>query len=312
VNRRGFNPTQLAHTYSIVARDPQTGHLGVAVQSHWFAVGGLVCWAEAGVGAVATQSVVKVDYGPLGLARMRAGLSAPQTLSELVAADNGRELRQVAMVDAQNAVAAHTGTRCIAEAGHVTGDGFSVQANMMANAQVWPAMASAYRDAQGGLAERLLAALDAAQAVGGDIRGKQSAAMLIVAAEPDPQPWQGILLELRVDDHPQPLQELRRLVNLQRAYEHMNHGDDLLGQDRVQEALEEYRTAAQMAPQIPELPFWHAVTLADLGRMDEALPLFRGVFERDPNLATLVQRLPASGLLRDDEGMMSRILSTAS
>lgn len=311
VNRRGFHPSELAHTYSIVARDPQTGQMGVAVQSHWFAVGGQVCWAEAGVGAVATQSVVRVEYGPQGLDRMRAGLSARKALDELVVADDGRDLRQVAMVDAHNVVAVHTGSRCIAEAGHELGDGFSVQANMMANAQVWPAMALAYREAQGELADRLLAALGAAQAVGGDIRGKQSAAMLIVAEEPHPKPWQGMLLELRVEDHPEPVRELRRLVDLQRAYDHMNRGDELLAQNRVQEALEEYRTAAQMAPEIPELPFWQAVTLADLQRMDEALPLFRDVFARDPNLATLVQRLPASGLLRDDPQMMSRILSTA-
>jgi uncharacterized Ntn-hydrolase superfamily protein len=263
------------------------------------------------VGAVATQSVVKVDYGPQGLERMRTGLSAREALSELLATDEGRDLRQVAMVDAAGTVAVHTGSRCIAEAGHEIGDGFSAQANMMANARVWPAMARGYQEAQGDLAERLLSALDAAQAAGGDVRGKQSAAMLIVSAEREPEPWKGIVFELRVEDHPEPLRELRRLVTLQRAYEHSNRGDELLGQDRIEEALQEYRTAAEMAPQIPELPFWQAVTLADLKRMDEALPLFRDVFARDPNLATLVQRLPASGLLRDDAQMMARILSVA-
>jgi uncharacterized Ntn-hydrolase superfamily protein len=242
---------------------------------------------------------------------MRTGSGSSQALSELVAADEGRDLRQVAMVDAQGTVAAHTGSRCIAEAGHELGDGFSVQANMMANAEVWPAMARGYREAPGDLAERLLAALDAAQKAGGDVRGKQSAAMLIAAGQPQPQPWEGILFELRVEDHPEPLQELRRLVSLQRAYEHSNRGDELLGQDRVEEALQEYRVAAEMAPQIAELPFWHAVALADLDRMDEALSLFRNVFARDPNLVTLVQRLPASGLLRDDAHMMARILAVA-
>jgi len=307
---RKIAPSQLACTYSIVARDAHTGQLGVAVQSHWFSVGALVCWAEAGVGAVATQAMVEVSYGPLGLERMRKGLSASQALTELLAADDGRELRQVAMVDAQGHVAVHTGTRCIAEAGHDTGEGFSVQANIMANKDVWPAMARAYREAQGDLTERLLAALDAAQAAGGDLRGKQSAAMLIASAEPSAERWKGILLELRVEDHPEPLLELRRLLNLHRAYEHMNQGDVLLGEERVDEALEQYRTAAQIAPQITELPFWHAVTLADLGRVDEALPLFRDVFGRDPNLALLVQRLPRSGLLRDDPQMMARILSS--
>jgi uncharacterized Ntn-hydrolase superfamily protein len=283
----------------------------VAVQSHWFSVGSLVCWAEAGVGAVATQSVVKVDYGPLGLRHMRAGLPAPAALAELVAADEGHGLRQVAMVDASGQVAVHTGRRCIAEAGHETGEGFSAQANMMANRKVWPAMAQAYRETRGHLAERLLAALDSAQAAGGDVRGKQSAAILVVAGEQAAQAWQGVILELRVEDHPEPLIELRRLVTLHGAYEHMNRGDELLGDGHVEAALDEYRAAAQMAPNIPELPFWHAVTLADVKRMDEALPLFRQVFEQDSSLATLVQRLPAAGLLRDDREMMARILAVA-
>ena len=303
-----FRPSELAHTFSIVARDPATGQLGVAVQSHWFGVGRLVCWAEAGVGAVATQAMVKVSYGPLGLERMRQGLTAPQALAELLAADDGRELRQVAMVDARGHVAAHTGQRCMAAAGHEVGDAFSVQANIMANAQVWPATASAYRAARGDLADRLLATLDAAQAAGGDLRGRQSAALLVVGGERCAEPWAGVRVELRVEDHPQPLVELRRLLTLHRAYEHMNAGDDLLGQNRVEEALLEYRAAAQMAPQIPELPFWHAVTLADMGRVEEALPLFRTVFTADPNLATLLERLPAAGLLHADPPTLARIL----
>jgi len=307
-----FRPSELAHTFSIVARDPATGQLGVAVQSHWFGVGREVCWAEPGVGAVATQSLVKVSYGPLGLERMRRGLSAAQALADLLAADEGRELRQVAMVDARGRVATHTGRRCMAAAGHETGDGFSVQANIMVDATIWPAMAGAYRAAQGDLADRLLAALDAAQAAGGDLRGRQSAALLVVGAERCAEPWAGVRIDLRVEDHPQPLVELRRLLTLQRAYDHMNAGDDLLGQNRVEEALAEYRTAAQMAPQIAELPFWHAVTLADLGRIEEALPLFRTVFAADPNLATLVERLPAAGLLHASAPVLARILQCRS
>ncbi len=308
MSRSVFRPSELAHTFSIVARDSTTGQLGVAVQSHWFGVGRLVCWAEPGVGAVATQAMVRVSYGPLGLERMRQGLSAQQALAELLAADDGRELRQVAMVDAHGHVAAHTGQRCMAAAGHEAGDAFSVQANIMVDSQVWPAMATAYRAAQGDLADRLLAALDAAQAAGGDLRGRQSAALLIVGAQRCAEPWSGVLVELRVEDHPQPLAELRRLLTLHRAYVHMNAGDTLLGQSRVEEALVEYRTAARMAPHIPELPFWHAVTLADLGRVEEALPLFRAVFASDPNLATLVERLPAAGLLRADPPLLARIL----
>jgi uncharacterized Ntn-hydrolase superfamily protein len=300
--------SRLAHTFSIVARDPTSGRMGVAVQSHWFSVGSVVTWAEAGVGAVATQALVEVSHGPLGLHLMRGGRSAHEALRALLAADEGRDLRQVALVDSEGRVATHTGPRCIADAGHVIGEGFSVQANMMAVPAVWPAMADGYRGSSGDLAERMLAALEAGQAAGGDIRGRQSAAMLIVGAESTGRPWADEVLELRVEDHAGPIQELRRLVTLHRAYEHSNRGDDLLGSGRVQDALEEYRMAAQIAPQIEELPFWHAVTLADLGRVDEALPIFRQVFAVNADWAVLVQRLPAAGLLRDDPEMMGRIL----
>ncbi len=308
---RSIAVSNLAHTYSIVARDVHSGELGVAVQSHWFSVGSLVCWAGAGVGAVATQSIVRVDYGPLGLERMRAGMSAQEALAELIVKDEGRDLRQVGMVDCNGRASAHTGQRCIAQAGHVVGEGFCTQANMMTSASVWPAMAQAYRKAQGDLSERMLAALEAAQEAGGDVRGKQSAAMLVVGPKRMRRRWEGVLLDLRVEDHPEPLVELRRLVGLHRAYQHMNCGDDLLAQQRVEEALEEYAAAARMAPEIAELPFWHAVTLADLQRMDEALPLFREVFARDPKLAVLVQRLPAARILREDREMMAQILSAS-
>jgi len=301
------HPARLAHTFSIVARDPQSGEMGVAVQSHWFSVGSVVTWAEAGVGAVATQALVEVSYGPLGLTLMRAGKPAAEALAALLAADEERGLRQVAMVDAAGRVAVHTGARCIADAGHEAGEGFSVQANMMASPDVWPAMARAYREAAGDLAGRMCAALEAGQAAGGDVRGKQSAAILIVKPVSTGRPWADTVMELRVEDHPEPIRELRRLVGLHRAYQHMNRGDELLGAGEVEEALHEYRAAAGMAPEIEELPFWHAVTLADLGRVDEALPIFRDVFARNRDWATLLTRLPQAGLLRDDPEMMGRI-----
>jgi uncharacterized Ntn-hydrolase superfamily protein len=303
--------SKLAHTFSIVARDPASGEMGVAVQSHWFSVGSVVTWAEAGVGAVATQSFVEVSYGPLGLALMRANKSAPDALASLLATDEQRELRQVAMVDAHGQITAHTGARCIADAGHETGEGFSVQANMMACPDVWPAMARAYRETTGDLAERMMAAMEAGQAVGGDIRGKQSAAILIVKPVSTGRPWADTVMELRVEDHAEPIRELRRLVGLHRAYQRMNRGDDLLGAERVEEALQEYRAAAEMVPEIEELPFWHAVTLADMGRVDEALPIFRDVFARNADWATLLTRLPPAGLLRDDAEMIQRILALA-
>jgi len=308
---RPLRPSKLAHTFSIVARDPQSGRFGVAVQSHWFSVGSVVTWAEAGVGAVATQAMVDVSYGPLGLDLMRGGKSAPQALKALLTADEHQALRQVAMVDAEGRIAAHTGERCIADAGHTTGEGFSTQANMMATPDVWPAMADAYRSSDGDLPERLLAALKAGQAAGGDIRGEQSAALLVVASASSGRPWGDTVVELRIEDHGEPIQELERLLTLHRAYEHMNRGDDLLGSGQVEEALEAYRTAATMAPQIEELPFWQAVTLADLGRVEEALPIFREIFAENADWCTLIQRLPAAGLLRDDAEMMERIVSAS-
>ncbi len=301
----------LAHTYSIVARDPKTGDFGVAVQSHWFQVGPTVPWAEAGVGAVATQSFVKVDYGPRGLALMRGGASAEEALQKLLAEDPQRDVRQVAMVDRQGRVATWTGPRCIAAAGHKQGAGYSVQANLMDKATVWEAMARAYEAAPGDLAERLMAALDAAEAEGGDVRGRQSAALVVVRAAAPAEPWQGRLVDLRVDDHPAPLVELRRLLTLHRAYEAMNQGDDALAAGKNDEALAHYTRASALAPEIAELPFWQAVTLFTSGQEDRALAIFRDVFAREDRWARLVPRLPAAGLLPDDAKKIEKILSVA-
>jgi len=300
----------LAHTYSIVARDPKTGELGVAVQSHWFSVGSIVTWAEAGVGAIATQSFVDPGYGPRALDLLKGGVAAPDALARLLAADAQRDVRQVAIVDAQGRVAAHTGAKSIAGAGHHVGAQYSTQANLMANGKVWPAMADAFEKAPGDLADRLLAALDAGQAVGGDIRGRQSAAILIVKPTSSGKPWSGAdrVFDLRVDDHPEPLVELRRLVRLQRAYNRANHGDELMSEQKVDEALKEYAAAAQIAPEIVELPFWHAITLASIGRGDEAAPIFKAVFAKEPAWADVVPRLPAAGLLPDDKTLIDRIV----
>jgi uncharacterized Ntn-hydrolase superfamily protein len=297
------------HTYSIVARDEKTGQLGVAVQSHWFAVGSLCPWVEAGVGAIATQSMTEPAYGPRGLEALRSGKPARQVLEELLAVDESRELRQVAIVDAQGQIAVHTGARCISDAGHQIGKGFSVQANMMLNASVWPAMAAAFEQAQGDLSLRMLAALQAAQSAGGDIRGQQSACMLVADGIKSDQPLEHLLVDVRVDDSTQPLVELERLLNIQRAYNLMNQGDALLAENEMKGALEKYGQAAALAPDIDELPFWQAVTLADMGKVEEALPIFAQVFKQNPNWVELVQRLPASELLRDDPQMMRRILS---
>jgi uncharacterized Ntn-hydrolase superfamily protein len=296
-------------TYSIVCRDPATGEIGVAVQSHWFSVGPIVPWAEAGVGAVATQSLVDPAYGPLGLDLMRAGRSAPAALASLVAGDDGRAVRQVAMIDAQGRVDTHTGPRCIAAAGQVV-DGehqFSVQANLMERDEVWPAMAEAYRAATGDLADRMLAALEAAESAGGDIRGRQSAALLIVAPESTGKPWVDRRFDLRIEDHPEPLRELRRLVRLQRAYLHMNAGDAAIEHGNFEEASREYAAAEELAPEIVEIPFWHAVTLAAGGKVEPSLPVFAEVFAREPIWADLVPRLVDAEILPDQPGLIERI-----
>jgi len=307
----GLRTVRPVSTYSIVARDPKTGQMGVAVQSHWFSVGAVVPWAEAGVGAVATQSMVDPAYGPLGLAAMRVGRSAPDALKGLLAGDEGRDLRQVAMIDASGHVAAHTGKRCIMPAGNITDEQgqFSVQANLMSNERIWPAMAKAYREATGDLADRMLAALDAAQAAGGDIRGRQSAAMVVVSGHPTGKVWLDREIDLRVEDHPQPLAELRRLVTLQRAYLHMNAGDLAMEKKDIAGANAEYSAAESLAPQIVEIPFWRAVTLANGGKIEESLPIFQRVFEREKSWVELVPRLVESGLLPADPKVAERIVA---
>jgi uncharacterized Ntn-hydrolase superfamily protein len=306
LHRPGGRPV---HTYSIVARDAATGDLGVAVQSHWFSVGPIVPWVEAGIGAVATQSFVDPAYGPRGLELMRSGRTAPDALKSLLAGDDARDVRQVAMIDAQGRVDAWTGPKDIQAAGHHVGKDYSVQANLMLNDQVWPAMSRAFESVKGDLADRMLAALDAAQAVGGDIRGQQSAALIVTTGKPTGQPWKDRTFDLRVDDHPKPLEELRRLVTLQRAYNHMNAGDLAVEKKDNAGALREYSAAEKLVPTNAEMAFWHAVALVNMGRVDESLPLFRRVFSMDRNWATLTPRLPKSGLLPDDPKIIERILA---
>jgi uncharacterized Ntn-hydrolase superfamily protein len=283
--------------------------MGVAVQSHWYSVGTIVAWGEAGVGVVATQSFVEPAYGRQGLDLMRSGKSAPEALKALLAVDAQQATRQVAMVDARGRVGAHTGASCIEMAGHHAGEQYSVQANMMLRDTVWGAMARAYEASKGDLAERLLAALEAAEREGGDIRGRQSAAILVVSAASTGRPWVDRVFDLRVEDSPNPVAELRRLVGLKRAYDHMNRGDELFATKDVEGALGEYATAERAVPDNVEMVFWHAVTLANAGRVDEALPLLARVYAADRNWAELLKRLPKAGLLPNDPKLLERLLN---
>lgn len=253
-----------AHTYSIVARDPETGEMGVAVQSHWFSVGTAVSWAEAGVGAVATQSFVNKSFGIRGLQLLKSGLTAQQALDSLLSDDPGREVRQVAIIDNKGNVAAHTGKNCIDYADHIKGDNFSVQSNMMLNNKVSKAMSGAFEKNKGKpLAERMLLALEAAQSVGGDIRGKQSSAIIVVPGKSEGKPWDERTVDLRVDDNPEPIKELRRLYNVHLAYQHMNNGDFAVEKGDMPTAMKEYNAAMKMFPNNLEMQYWTAITLAN-------------------------------------------------
>ena len=299
-----------AHTFSIVARDPVTGDLGVAVQSHWFSVGANVAWVEAGVGAVATQSFTEVSYGPKGLALMRDGVAAPDAMAQLIAEDKQANVRQLGFVDAQGRTAAHTGDRCIAYAGHHVGNGYTVQSNLMGNDKVVAAMAAAYEGAKGGdLAARMMAALDAAQAVGGDIRGCQSAALKVVTGKKSATPWAERKIDLRVDDSPAPLVELRRLLGLARAYDQMNRGDAAIETGDIKAAVEHYGAAATAVPDNAEMIYWQGVALAGHGDFDRAMPLFKKAFAADPAWAELTRRLPGAGLLPEEAAQ--RVVSGA-
>ena len=275
-------------TYSIVAFDPATGEHGAAVQSHWFSVGSLCIWARAGVGAAATQSVVEPAHGPNALDRLAAGDDAATALAGVLAPDPLAAVRQVAVVDAAGRPAVHTGAECIPCAGDATGEHHSCQANMMERDTVPAAMSAAFAAAEGPLADRLMAALDAAEGEGGDVRGRQSAALIVVPAEGEP--WRA-RVDLRVEDHPDPLAELRRLLGLQRAYELAGEGDELLAAGRPEEAGERYRAAQALAPRSHELLFWAGLAMAQAGDLDGGVDAVRRAAEEHPNWLLLLERL---------------------
>jgi uncharacterized Ntn-hydrolase superfamily protein len=303
-----FYTEPFAHTFSIVARDPVTGEMGVAVQSHWFSVGSIVSWGESGVGVVATQSFVNPSFGIRGLELLKSGKSPQEAVDELIAADEGRDVRQLAILDAKGRTASYTGKNCIKDAGNIAKENYSVQANMMLNDNVWSAMSDAFANSTGPLAERLIIALEAGQDAGGDIRGKQSACLLIVKGEPTKNVWEDKMFDLRVDDNPEPIAELKRLLKVYRAYEHMNNGDLAVEKNDMKLAMKEYSAAEEMFPDNAEMKFWHAVTLVNNNGLEESLPLFRDVFSKDENWRTLFGRLPEAGLVKLNDEDMKKIM----
>jgi uncharacterized Ntn-hydrolase superfamily protein len=292
-------------TYSIVARDDD-GSLGVAVQSHWFNVGAVVPSIEPGVGAVAVQSITDPSTGELVLAELRRGRDAGEALSSVLQGQGDLSYRQVAAVGMEGDAAAHTGDLCIAEAGHTVTGSVSAQANIMERPTVWPAMVAAYERADGDLADRLLAALDGGQREGGDIRGCQSAALLVSTGD------HGSDFDLRVEDSSDPLGELRRLVSLRRAYIELNRGDALMADGSFGEALDAYQTATTVIPDGAthgEAAFWTGVAFAAAGRPDDARPFLERAARMQPSWELLLPRLVRSKMLPDDDALIDRLRS---
>ncbi len=300
-------------TYSIVARDKKTGEFGVAVQSHYFQVSPAVPWALAGVGAVATQSHVNLSYGPLGLELLQAGYTAEQALAALTAGDPRAEVRQCAIVDAEGTVAAHTGAKCIPAAGHRLGDGFSCQANLMEKATVWDAMAEAFTTTDAPLAERMMAALEAAEAEGGDIRGTQSAAMLVVAATGTGRSWNDRIIDLRVEDSSAPLPELRRLLRIKRAYMTAGDADDLEEKGDMNGAVAKLNEALAIAPEMVELRFMTGTTMASAGDVEGGCVLIAEAIKKNGRWLEALHRFAAVGLVRPEvvSAIEARLASTA-
>jgi uncharacterized Ntn-hydrolase superfamily protein len=305
-----YHPQEgLKHTYSIVARDEATGELGVAVQSHWFAVGTVVAWAKPGVGAVATQAMANISLGPKSLDLLASGMPPDEVIAQLLADDPGAAYRQLAVIDYSGNSAAHTGDRCIAYAGHRIGKNYSLQANMMLKDGVVESMEKAWLSAQElPFAERFLVTLEAAEAAGGDIRGRQSASLLIVKGTATPNAWEERLIDLRVDDHAEPLEELRRLYLVHSAYRYMNEAEVALENGATEQAMNIYTKALKLMPDNPEMPFWTAISLAQKGEMEQAEALLQKVYAADPNWRELVRRLVPTGMLQLSEADLERLL----
>jgi uncharacterized Ntn-hydrolase superfamily protein len=296
-------------TYSIVARDEKTGEMGVAVQSHWFSVGSVVTWARSGVGAIATQANVDVRYGPMGLELMAAGKSAPEALDSLLKSDSMRDVRQVAIIDSLGRVAAHTGSKCIPNAGHVIGKGFSCQANIMRTRSVWGSMKRKFVEKQRlPLPERMMAALEAGEEAGGDIRGKQSAAMLVVGKDVKPTHWDGRIIDLRVEDSSEPLPELRRLLRYQRGYEWVNSGDEFLARRKYREASVAYRRGLEIVPEVLELKYWAGVSMLRARRKEEGLSILREVFSKDRSWVKLTRMMVKNRTMGLDKSTLKDLL----
>ncbi|MEM0118019.1 MAG: DUF1028 domain-containing protein [Conexivisphaerales archaeon] len=294
-------------TYSIVAIDKTKEQIGVGVQSHWFSVGSIVTWAKPSAGAVATQAFADPRYGYLGIELMSEGISAKKVLKMLLSTDEKADSRQVAMVDFKGEVASHTGKNCLPEAGHVAGEGYSAQGNIMKNRQVWIQMADAFERSEGELADRILASLYAGQKAGGDIRGMQSAAILVVKLKRSSEPWLDKIVDLRVEDSSKPLEELTRILTVHKAYVHADKGDAFLSEGKLEEAMKEYKRAFEFAPANEELRYWYAIGLLNSGKINEGLRELKAVYDTNPEMKRITPKLPNYGMLKVDEKLLKEI-----
>lgn len=295
-------------TYSIVAIDKENGEIGVAVQSHWFSVGSVVPWAEPSAGAVATQAFANTLYGYLGLKLMESGLSADKTLSCLLSLDDQREKRQVGMIDSMGNVAVHTGSNCIPFSGHIKGKDYTVQANMMLNSKVWKEIARTFEKSSGKLSERMILALEAGEKAGGDVRGRQSCAVLVVKLVSSNEPWKDRVVDLRVEDSDEPIKEMKRLLRIREAYDHADRGDSYLATGMLERAMSEYKKAFELAPEKEELRYWYGIGLINSGLTDEGIRQLNEVYKSNPRMKKLTKHLPSYGLLKAEKKVISRIV----
>ncbi|MEJ5167364.1 MAG: DUF1028 domain-containing protein [Thermoanaerobaculia bacterium] len=291
-------PSITFSTYSIVAWDGE--EMGVAVQSHWFSVGSVVGWAEAGVGVVATQSFVNPSYGYMGIEMMKKGFSAEETLKALLAIDEGRDVRQVAILDKYGKVSSFTGKNCIKYASHLTGEGFSVQANIMRQEGVPEAMAEAFRKTKGTLAERMIEALKAAEEKGGDLRGKQSASIKIVKVKAGDNPFQNVVLDLRVEDSEEPIKELERLYKIQKAYSLMDKEDIALSKKDIKNALKFYSEALNLYRN-DEIVFWVGLSFYLAGEREEGKKMLKPLVLEKKDWMELLRRLVPQGMIKEED-----------
>ncbi|MBI9097967.1 MAG: DUF1028 domain-containing protein [Spirochaetaceae bacterium] len=292
---------ELIHTYSIIAIDKERGEMGGAVQSHYFSVGGSVIWAQAGTGVIATQAMVNIEYGPQGLSLLKKGFSSEKVINLITSKDSNAPIRQVAALDCSGGIQAFTGSKTITEAGHIVGENYSCQANMMLKNTVWSAMAQSFEESSGPLAERLLISLEAAEAEGGDIRGKQSSALTVVSVEDKGNIRDNIIVDLRVEDHSEPLGEMRRLLTIHKAYTHAALGDLAIEKGDISRAMDEFAEAEKLIPENIELQFWKAVSLINHFNFSQAEPILKKVFRIDNNWKILLQRLTGSEIIKRDE-----------